>query len=185
LNAKVKYLCNRNPGFLLMNNNAGVCPPLNQYLWLEQTLNLKTISIMCETDPAIVTQIFSNQGMLPMLPLHLLLINKTITSNISVEADCFRYLLNLYPAAAGINDVGGDSPYDIAIREQMDIYFIRLLLNADPTIEPDRRHNLNYEARREAMFLAFRAISKDKKASIWAKLRYESQDLLMHTISYL
>jgi hypothetical protein len=96
----------------------------------------------------------------------------------SVEADYFRYLLNLYPATAGIEDSREESPYDIAVRENIDAYFLRLLLNADPAINPAKRHDLNYAARREAIFLAFRALSSDQQPPIWAKLRYEKFELL-------
>jgi hypothetical protein len=103
---------------------------------------------------------------------------------VSVEADCFRYLLNLYPHAASIKDGENESPYDIAVRLDRGDYFQRLLLNADPTIEPQRRRDLNYAARREAMFLAFRALSSNHDSNIWILLRCESRDLLTHAISY-
>jgi hypothetical protein len=59
------------------------------------------------------------------------------------------------------------------------------LLSADPTIDPVERHNLNFAARRDGMFLAFRALSTNVNPTIWAKIRYEDKDLLAHVISYL
>jgi hypothetical protein len=70
----------------------------------------------------------------------------SFASTISVEADCCCYLLKLYPAAAGVKDALDESPYDIAVLDDMDDYFIRLLLNADLSIEPLRWRNLNYSA---------------------------------------
>lgn len=113
-----------------------------------------------------------------------------MTSGVTVEADCFRYLLNIYPAAAGIKDDKDTSVYDMAVKNELDVYFIRLLLNADHTIEPEKRRDLNYAARKQAMFLAYRALTISLEASIWNKLRglyerYELPVLLMHLISYL
>jgi hypothetical protein len=72
----------------------------------------------------------------------------------------------------------------------MGFYFIRLLLNADLTIDPERRRDLNYAARKEAMFLAYGALTNSQEPFIWNKFRslYERRQLpvlLMHVISYL
>jgi hypothetical protein len=104
---------------------------------------------------------------------------------VSDEGDCFRLLLRLYPAAAGIKDGRLASPYNLAVRNNLSVYFLRLLLNADPTIDPVARSNLNYVARREGMFLAFSALSTTLEPTVWAKLRDEYKDLLRHVISYL
>jgi hypothetical protein len=100
-------------------------------------------------------------------------------------------ILLLYPAAVGVKDSHDKNAYDTAVSElfvtmdDMNIYFTRLILNADRTIEPEKRLDLNYKARREALFLSFRALSINRKPTIWVKLRHKSRDLLMHTISYL
>jgi hypothetical protein len=59
------------------------------------------------------------------------------------------------------------------------------VLNANRSLSPERARDLNYEARKKGMFLAFRAVTNDGEPTIWIKLRHESKDLLMHTISYL
>jgi hypothetical protein len=99
--------------------------------------------------------------------------------------DCFRLLLSLYPAAAGIEDDHLRSPYDMAVSNDLSACFIRLLLAADPTIDPVRRHDLNFAARRQGMFLAFRAISNNVELTIWSKMLLKGRDLLQHIISYL
>jgi hypothetical protein len=67
----------------------------------------------------------------------------------------------------------------------LSVYFLHLLLIADPTVDPVQRHNLNYAARREGMFLTFRALSPTVEPTIWAKLCFEDRDLLRRVITYL
>jgi hypothetical protein len=76
------------------------------------------------------------------------------------------------------------SPYGIAISNDLSAYFLRLLLAADPTIDPVRRYDLNFAARRQGMFLAFRALSSNAEPSVWSKMLLRV-DLLQHVISYL
>jgi hypothetical protein len=120
------------------------------------------------------------------LPLHTLIEYKfRKISELSDEGDCFCLLLRLYPAAAGIEDDHLDSAYDKAVSKNLSAYFLRLLLSADPTIDPERRHALNFEARRGGMFLAFSALTSDVEATIWTKICLKGRDLLQHVVSYL
>jgi hypothetical protein len=73
----------------------------------------------------------------------------------------------------------------MAVSNDLSAYFLRLLLSADPTIDPVRRHDLNFAARRQGMFLAFRALSSNVEPLIWSKMRLKGRDLLQHVISYL
>jgi hypothetical protein len=130
--------------------------------------------------PSDTTESYSGQ-----LPLHLFIKRFAYIEAVSDRGDTFRLLLQLYPAAAGIKDDHSQSPYDIAVSKNWDLCFIRLLLRADPTIDPLRRQILNYTARRQGMFLAFRALSSNIEPIIWAKLRFEDIDLLSRVISYL
>jgi hypothetical protein len=142
--------------------------------WVSWT---KSIKILCEADKTLAIQAYERNEYLPLngyLPLHFLLNNTKIafTSDVSIAADCFRYLLlRLHPAAASTKNDGDDSPYTLAVQLGLDDYFIRLLLNADLTIDPERRLTLNYAARKEAMFLIFRAINRNKEPSAWITLR--------------
>jgi hypothetical protein len=106
-------------------------------------------------------------------------------SDLSDEGDCLRLFLRIYPASAGIKDGVGSTPYILAKQQNLSTYFMRLLLAADPTIDPVERHNLNYSARRDGMFLAFKALSVDIEPTIWSKIRYEGRDLLARVIAYL
>jgi hypothetical protein len=185
-NAKVQYLCDHYPDLLHMSNNRGLSQ-LMYHLIKVPKLDLKTVTIMCEGDKTIRSEIRQSPED-SLHSLHLLVQNRTFFSG--VEADYFCYLLNLYPAAAGNKDGIDMSPYDIAIAKNIDVYFIRLLLNADLIIDHERRRDLYYAARKEATFLAYRAISRNKKASIWKRLRAlyggsEHPTLLAHVISHL
>jgi hypothetical protein len=82
--------------------------------------------------------------------------------------------LQLYPASAGVNDGHLKTSYASAVSRGLSVYFIRLLLNDDSAIDPVQRRSLNYAARREGLFLAFRALRASTKPTIWAKLRHEN-----------
>jgi hypothetical protein len=108
---------------------------------------------------------------------------------VSSKGDCFRLLLSLYPTAAGIKDDHSRSAYDMAVFMNLSAYFIRLLLVADPTIDPVIIYDLKFAARKQGMFLvvslAFRALSSNIEPTIWAKIRLKERDLLEHAICYL
>jgi hypothetical protein len=59
-----------------------------------------------------------------------------------------------FEASAGVRDGHLKTPYDLAVTKGLSVSFIRLSLNADVTIDPVQRSNLNYAARREG----FRAL---------------------------
>jgi hypothetical protein len=57
---------------------------------------------------------------------------------------------------------------------------IRLLLHADPTIDPTELHKLNYEERRMAIFLVFSAIPLNYLNSFVVQLRrVKNKDLTL------
>jgi hypothetical protein len=89
------------------------------------------------------------------LPLHFLIAYKTLRLEISGEADCFRLFLSHYPASAGIKDGHKNSPYDLAILEDLSTYFVRILLAADPTIDPERRYFLLISSLCSALYVIF------------------------------
>jgi hypothetical protein len=75
-------------------------------------------------------------------------------------------------------------------------YIKRLLLRACPEADPRRLRKLNYKARREAMFLAFSAVTRQQqkgkgKASsfVWELRRLmrldEDMSLFKHIVSFL
>jgi ankyrin repeat protein len=180
-NIKVQYLCDQCPALIYLKDNDGYTPLHTAVCNLR--LNYEGVKILCNVDRTVVREKF-NSGQLPLLLLILYRCGSG-TLEVSDLGDYFRLILSLYPAAAGIEDDGYRSPYDWARIKGMKSYFRRILLLADPTIDPVERRNLNYTARRQGMFLAFRALSRNKEPTIWAKLRYEDRNLLERVISYL
>jgi hypothetical protein len=142
------------------------------------------VEILCNADETVVrdkcTPPFTTSPHSLQFPLHLLIKCKPPKLEVSNGGECFRLFLHLYPASAGIKDGHEQSPYDLAVvTNSLGVYFIRLLLaSADPTIDPVRRRNLNYAARRDGMFLAFRASSTNRCSIIWARIRHEGKELL-------
>jgi hypothetical protein len=186
--AKVQYICDQCPALIHLKDDQGDSA-LNNLLMTTASLGFECVRILCDIDttvvkdkctPSNITSLLSG-----MLPLHLFIERHSPIAEVSDEGDCFRLLLSLYPAAAGIKDDHSRSPYDMAVSKNLSAYFLRLLLAADPTIDPVRRHDLNFAARRQGMFLAFRALSSNVEPTMWSKLRLKGRDLLQHVISYL
>jgi hypothetical protein len=188
IKAIVEFLCALCPTLIHMKCEKGQTP-LHRALLVEGKLKMDSVKLLCNIDNTVLRDTWTHSdrdGSLSlMLPLHILIFDYPPRSEISDEGDCFRLFLRLYPAAAGIRDGDSRTPYDYAVLESLSAYFLRLLLSADPTIDPVERHNLNFAARREGMFLAFRALSTNKKPTIWAKIRHEDRNLLAYVISYL
>jgi hypothetical protein len=186
-NLKVQYLCEQCPALINVKSNLGISP-----LYLALDFDLGCAKYLCDIDESLVREKCAAQS--GRLPLHVFILflhavykgsrNSTL-SEVSDKGDCFRLLLRLYPAAAGIKDDRLKTAYDTAVKKKISVYFIRLLLAADPALDPVKRRDLNFEARRQGMFLAFRALSSNADLIILAKLRFEDRDLLQHVISYL
>lgn len=187
--AKIQYLSEQYPELLHMSSRGYT--PLQMHI-VRGKLNFSLIKIMCQADETVLSnkcmreiifQPFDYDG---MLPLHILLMEHMPgVAVLSLESDIFRFVLHRYPAAVGVRDSEDQNAYDLAKKYGVDDYFIRLLLDADRSVEPERRLDLNHKARKEALFLSYRALSTDTEPIIWIKLRNESRDLLRHTISYL
>jgi hypothetical protein len=184
---KVQYLCDQCPALIHLKDIGGNTA-LHDLLRSGGSYRFKCVRILCDMDWTVVkdkttpSDISSSHS--GMLPLHFLNFWSPI-SEVSDEGDCLRLLLSLYPAAAGIKDDRSRSPYEIAVLQRMSTYFLRLLLASDPSIDPVSRHDLNFAARRQGMFLAFRALSSNVEPTIWSKMRLKGRDLLQHVISYL
>jgi ankyrin repeat protein len=187
--ARVQYLCDRSPGLLSMKNDVNMTP-LQDFI-IHRQMDLSMIAIMCQADETVLSEICTNNYYSRMLPLHLILICENFESCVSGTSDIFRLILRFYPAAVGVRDSQDRNAYDLAISDErqnghnIDFYFVRLLLSIDQSIAPETRLHLNHNARREALFLSYRALSSNREPIIWVKLRHESRDLLRHTMSYL
>jgi ankyrin repeat protein len=85
VNAKVQYLCDHCPDLLQLRADNGHTP-LDCYLATSDLFDLETITIMCQADKTLVTQIGQHIKHNGYLPLHFLLGNSsnTFISNISV-----------------------------------------------------------------------------------------------------
>ena len=135
-------------------------------------------------------------GVLPpdhgWLPLHVFIFvhNAQLRSCLpfSDAADCLRMLLRLCPEAMGIEaGVGEDfrkTPYQLAVDNNVDPYYLRMMLRALPDYNPADLHRLNYAERRMAMFLAFKAVSSDDRLLL-PRLRFTNKDLLKRVVSFL
>lgn len=187
---KVRYLCDQYPALIQLKFRGFT---LLHWAFIDKRFSFKIVKILCDADRTVIRQkgtppdtelywLLEHSG---KLPLHFSIQRLPQISEVSDEGDCFRLLLKLYPAAAGIKDINSQSPYDIAVSRNLSPYYIRLLLHSDPSIDPVKRGNLNFTVRREGMFLAFRALSRNIEPSIWAKIRFEDMDLLKHVITYL
>jgi ankyrin repeat protein len=187
MTGKVQYLCDQCPALIHLKDDQGMTAL--HFSTMGERLNFECVRILYDIDATVVKDkctpsniTLSHSG---QLPLHLLIERHSPIAEVSDEGDCFRLLLHHYPAAAGIKDDHSRSPYDMAVSNDLSAHFLRLLLSADPTIDPVRRHDLNFAARRQGIFLAFRALSSNVEPSIWSKMRLKGRDLLQHVISYL
>ena len=152
----------------------------------DHVTDVDIIRILCDADPALVRDpvITSNpeSDQHFSLALHLAIENACARFN---SYDIVLYLLRLYPEAANIKNGHGETPYDIAKKLHLEPYYLRLLLKTVPSQDENEYHRLNWEARRLGMFLAYRAITKIRKSTIFAELRFENKDLLRCVISFL
>ena len=192
----VSYLCSRFPEMSIQYNYQGLTP-LHYYLsYIRINLRLNVVSILCGCNPQVVK--------LPTLPCttgtlyqrHLfplyLFITKYLLQDyqftlLSPRADIFRLLLRLYPAAANVKNEEGQTPYEMGVSRGIDIYFLRLLLRADTSINPEELIRLNYQARRMALLISsgVAVYGSTNKITIWRKLWLENKDMLRIVVSYL
>jgi hypothetical protein len=135
-----------------MRDTDGMTPFI--YL-VSRFVDLEIVKIMCEADESLVSEKYNDQFPLELLP------------PVYDENSCagiLSYLLNLYPAAlsAQERDTIVDKLHHWAECLGESESTIRLLLN----FESPKRRDLNFAARKEGMFLAFRALSSDANPSI-------------------
>jgi hypothetical protein len=94
---------------------------------------------------------------------------------------CFFLLVQVYPEGVDVRGgVRARTPYEIARRRGLPAPVLRPMLRALPTLDPPERRRFNYEARREALLVAYRA-----KKSVMGRLRVEAGDVFQLTLSYL
>jgi hypothetical protein len=193
---KVQYLCSRYPAMIQRRDDGGMMP-------VHRTINYgnRIALVLCEAGgieqfkTPIAHPTDANYLLNGYLPLHLFVgdpfNNRKFTSPATSEAaDMLRWLLRLYPEAAGIEGGVGagfkKTPYQLAIIQRLPDYYLRLLLRAAPTLNPAELHRLNFAERRMAMFLAFKAVTaRLQKPFLLARLRGVNKDLVQRVVSFL
>jgi len=75
------------------------------------------------------------------------------------EAKCLRLLLKAYPQGASQLNNAGQTPYSILQYIKNSTYACCLLLMVAPSLDPALLRQVNYEARRQLLFLVFAAVS--------------------------
>jgi hypothetical protein len=194
---KVQYLCSRYPAMVQQRSNDGEMPAHK----VASSHRLQIMPALCEAGGIeqfkmpVAHPTKANYPQNGYLPLHRFIAFQSVyrelkTNLVSEQADMFRWLLRLYPEAAGIEGgVGVDkkTPYQLAVDRDRGLpkYYLRLLLRAAPTLNPAELHRLNYAERRMAMFLAFKAMSSSVKVPLLVRLRGESKDLVQRVVSFL
>ena len=193
MEAKVRFLCSRYPAMMLQRDEDGDTP-LHDRIICNDFL---AVQMLCEVGGQELVRVpvahptDSDCQYNGWLPLHYLInfnAEELRDSLLSKEADCFRLLLRMYPEAAGIEGgVGTDleTPYLLAVGENLQPYYLRLLLRTAPDLNPAELHRLNYAERRMAMFLAFKAVTSQKKPVVLKRLCFENKDLVKHVVSFL
>jgi hypothetical protein len=196
--AKVGFLSINHPMLLGQYNKKGLIP-LHYYLC---TINFPTTNI-------VVSSLMGNQQSIMQagatgtendadgddemnnhgsLPLHMLVKTRNSlpqSSPVSEIANVLRLLISRHPGAISVMNIHDKYPYNYAVEKNLNPYFIRILLRGDPALNPILLRNLNYTERRLAMFLAFVAVIRSTKVSIWASLQFDNKDLLKRVISFL
>jgi ankyrin repeat protein len=147
--------------------------------------SLESIKTLCELEP-IVLKSRDSSGLTPLLRLvYKIKWDIDINGDANVLADSvLRLFLRNCPEAAAIKGDGGLTPYSFATEVGLSEYFRRLLLRAAPEVDITAYHELNYSARRGALYLLYAAIPGDEKAmSLWLKLREGANDQLIRMVA--
>jgi len=197
----VSYLCTRYPEMMQQRNGEGKTPLhvcLESWYNNFSTFDFSSAKILVEMGgqdsvrAPVIHPIDNNYGDNGWLLLHFFIKlqrSQRSFSSLSDAADLFRLMLRWYPEAAGIlagrTPYYRKTPYQLAVDNNFEPYFLRLLLRAAPDLNPGELHRLNWAERRMAMFLAFRAAASDPTPLLMARLRFENKDLVKHVVSFL
>ena len=169
-------------------NSQGLTPLHHYMIYKTNNLSLHLVKILIGSDPQVV-KIPTGHQHSKQLPIHLLIFySHDPFKTVSIKADIFRLFLKLFPAAANIKDATGLTPYDIAAIFRFDSYFLRLLLRAEMSMNPQELYRLNYQARRMALFISSGIAvfgGSTMKADIWRKLWMKHKEILKHVVAFL
>jgi hypothetical protein len=133
--------------------------------------DISTITIMCNADETIMRDVFIQSGIetenyiyvldvynyyLCMLPLHLLIYTRDLTSSVSKASECLRYFLRLYPDAVGydiqgrLDDANVEKVYPFRFEKRNAYDFCVKSIRLDRNLNIrydwlDRHPNIRYE----------------------------------------
>ena len=190
----VDYIAERLPADAIRQRNGQGELPLHFAVCKPNAAVLRTIY---ERYPEAV-KLPDNHG---NFPLHSLF--HTQQEECGQEVCMLRMLLSWYPDAVAIrnhpiledddDNPGDETPWEICIRNEWPRAALRLLLNACPSAHPAMRRQLNYEARRGALFLLLAAQPADPEqpAELLRRLRGlvsahgRDMPLIRHIVSFL
>ena len=118
------------------------------------------------------------------LPIHLLCYN--FKADESSYTDMLRFLVRHHAAGVSIPNNGGDTAYSVLCESLPDkVYAHRILLRVNPDLDMASYRLMNYEARRQAMFLLFSAVSRNVELNIFRRLLSLNVELVKAVLSYL
>ena len=183
----VTYLSSKYPE-LIHSRDAGGRNPLH-WAMLFDDRNLDMMQIMCTSDPLVARDVSNDSR----TPLHLLVQRGKFTDPLHKDGACLRYLLNIYPEAAGLGmgqgeaQAQGATPYTLAVERGAEVHphYLRLLLNAAPDQNPAEMRRVNYAERRVGMFLFYSAVFSGADPTIFARLRIGHPALVKKVMSFL
>jgi hypothetical protein len=86
-----------------------------------------------------------------------------------------------------VKDAYGETPYATGLKHKIPSYYIRLILRSSPSLNPPHLKELNYQARKIALNIAFRTKKILNANSSWERFRSKDgrDDLIRHIISFL
>ena len=128
------------------------------------------------------------------LPIHALLYRRNDGNDFPYEngfaMNCFRFLLSKYPESVDITFEGGDTLYRYALRYGRHSCFTReadrlkrLVLRVQPSLYPNTFMQLNYAARRMALFVGCVAHTEDAVPTLLRKISISaSGDILFRLV---
>jgi len=118
------------------------------------------------------------------LPIHVLC--AYFKADESSYTDMLRFLVRHHAAGVSILNNGGDTAYSVLCKRLPDkVYAHRILLRVNPDLDMASYRLMNYEARRQAMFLLFSALSRNVELNILRRLLSRNVELVKAVLSYL
>ena len=149
---KLKYIHSIQPQLLLSLDQYN-CTPLANVVKYHSIVPTE-IEEIASLEPAAAIIVDNNGDNL----LHIMIGNCTWTSDMMAHCDLLRLFIRIIPCGAIAINYDGQTPYDLSGEHNYDAPIIvrRLLLLAGaPSLHPEIRQQMNYQARKGALFAFF------------------------------